>query len=132
MANKKACLLGMSAFSNDMRDLRSAISADNTNARMAADKFNWAIAKWTGSFFAEPGGLHMLVFTGGTGENDSAIRAEICSGLCALSILLNPGRNNVRGEAVISAEDVIIVNHVGDFMASREKPARAEPALQPV
>jgi len=132
MANKKAGLLGMSAFSNDMRDLRSAINAGNGKARMAVDKFNWTIAKWIGSFYAELGGLDMLVFTGGIGENDIAVRAEICSGLGALGILLDPMQNSVRGKSVISAEDspvavriippaedLIIVNHVADFMASQ-------------
>jgi len=67
----------------------------------------------------------MLVFTGGIGENDIASRAEICSGLGALGIEIDPQRNNVRGAATISAEgsrvtvrvlppleDLIIVNHV--------------------
>ena len=62
-------------------------------------------AEWIGSFFAELGGLDMLVFTGGIGENDIASRAEICAGLGALGIVLDPERNNVRGEAVISAEN---------------------------
>jgi acetate kinase len=130
MANKKAGLLGMSELSNDMRDLRNAINGGNTKARLAVDKFNWTIVNWIGSFFAELGGLDMLVFTGGIGENDIAVRAEICAGLGALGIALDPARNNVRGEAVISAEgspvtvrvippaeDLIIVNHVVSLLA---------------
>ena len=125
VASKKAGLLGVSGLSNDMRELREAILAGNAKARLAVDKFTWTIAKWIGSFVAELGGLHMLVFTGGIGENDIASRAEICSGLGALGIVLDPTRNNVRGPAVISAEDspvtvrvippaedLIIVNHV--------------------
>ncbi len=61
--------------------------------------------KWIGSYVAELDGLDMLVFTGGIGENDIASRAEICAGLGALGIVLDPKRNNVRGEAVISAEN---------------------------
>ena len=135
MANKKAGLLGMSELSNDMRDLRSAINAGNSKARLAVDKFNWTIVKWIGSFFAELGGLDMLVFTGGIGENDIAVRAEICAGLGALGIVLDPARNNVRGEAVISAEDspvtvrvippaedLIIVNHVVQLLAAETEP----------
>jgi acetate kinase len=125
VASKQAGLLGVSELSNDMRDLREAIQGGNAKARLAVDKFTWTIAKWIGSFFAELGGLDMLVFTGGIGENDMASRAEICAGLGALGIVLDPIRNNVRGEAVIStenspvkvrvippAEDLIIVNHV--------------------
>jgi acetate kinase len=125
VASKKAGLLGVSGLSNDMRDLREAIKEGNAKARLAVDKFTWTIARWIGSFVAELNGLDMLVFTGGIGENDIAARAEICAGLGALGIRLDAARNNVRGAAVISAqdspvtvrvippaEDLIIVNHV--------------------
>ncbi len=115
----------MSGLSNDMRDLRDAIKGGNEKARLAVDKFTWTIAKWIGAYVAELGGLDMLVFTGGIGENDIASRAEICSGLAALGIVVDLKKNNVRGEAVIStddsrvkvrvippAEDLMIVNHV--------------------
>jgi len=129
VASKKAGLLGVSGLSNDMRDLRDAIKDGNARARLAVDKFTWTIAKWIGSYVAELGGLDMLVFTGGIGENDIASRAEICAGLGTLGIVLDAERNNVRGEAVISAEnsrvtvrvippaeDLIIVNHVVRLM----------------
>ena len=130
VASKKAGLLGVSNLSNDMRDLRDAINEGNAKARLAVDKFNWTIARWIGSFVAELNGLDMMVFTGGIGENDIASRAEICAGLGALGIVIDPVRNNVRGEAVISAEnspvtvrvippaeDLIIVNHVVRLLA---------------
>ncbi len=131
VASKKAGLLGVSELSNDMRDLRDAIKDGNAKARLAVDKFVWTIQKWIGSFFVELGGLDMLVLTGGIGENDIASRAEICEGLAALGIELDPQRNNVRGAATISgerskvtvrvippAEDLIIVNHVVRLLAS--------------
>ena len=131
IANKRAGLLGMSELSNDMRVLRGAINAGNSKARFAVDSFSLAIVKWIGGLFAELGGLDMLVFTGGIGENDIAVRAEICARLGALGVVLDPARNNVRGEAVISAqnspvtvrvvppaEDLIIVNHVVTLLAA--------------
>jgi len=131
IANKRAGLLGMSELSNDMRVLRGAINAGNSKARLAVDSFSLAIVKWIGGLFAELGGLDMLVFTGGIGENDIAVRAEICARLGALGVVLDPARNNVRGEAVISAqnspvtvrvvppaEDLIIVNHVVTLLAA--------------
>jgi acetate kinase len=125
VASKRSGLLGVSELSNDMRDLREAIAAGNAKARLAVDKFCWTIARWIGSYVAELNGLDMLVFTGGIGENDMSSRAEICAGLGALGIVLDPKRNNVRCAAVISAEnspvtvrvippleDLMIVNHV--------------------
>jgi acetate kinase len=131
VASKRAGLLGVSGLSNDMRDLREAIKQGNTQARLAVDKFTWTIAKWIGSYVAELGGLDMLIFTGGIGENDIDSRAEICGGLGALGIVLDPKRNNVRGSATISAEnspvtvrvvppaeDLIIVNHVARLLGT--------------
>ncbi len=131
VASKKAGLLGVSDLSNDMRALREAIAQGNAKARLAVDKFTWTIARWIGGYYAELGGLDMLVFTGGIGENDIDSRAEICAGLGALGIVLDPGRNNVRGAAAISAEgspvtvrvippaeDLMIVNHVVRLMGS--------------
>ena len=128
--SKKAGLLGVSGLSNDMRDLRDEIKEGNAKARLAVDKFTWTIAKWIGSYVAELGGLDMLVFTGGIGENDIASRAEICAGLGTLGIVIDAKRNNVRGAATISAEsapvavrvippaeDLIIVNHVARLLA---------------
>ena len=125
VVSKKSGLIGVSELSNDMRDLREAIKNGNQKARLAVDKFTWTIARWIGSYYAELGGLDMLVFTGGIGENDIASREEICKGLSALGIVVDPARNNVRGEATISAdnsrvtvrvippaEDLMIVNHV--------------------
>jgi len=129
IVSKKSGLLGVSGLSNDMRDLREAIKTGSAKARLAVDKFTWTIARWIGSFVAELNGLDMLVFTGGIGENDITSRAEICAGLGALGIVIDADRNNVRGEAVISAEnspvkvrvippaeDLIIVNHVVRLM----------------
>jgi acetate kinase len=129
IVSKQSGLLGISELSNDMRDLRDAINAGNPKARLAVDKFNWTIARWIGSYVAELGGLDMLVFTGGIGENDIDSRGEICAGLGGLGIVLDPERNNVRGMATISAagspvtvrvippaEDLIIVNHVVRLM----------------
>jgi len=130
VVSKKSGLLGMSELSSDMRDLRAAIAHGNAKARLAVEKFNWTITKWIGGYVAELGGLDMLVFTGGIGENDIASRAEICAGLGALGITLDAGRNNVHGAAVISAEhsavivrvippaeDLMIVNHVVRLLA---------------
>ena len=143
LLGKKAGLVGMSGLSNDMRALRAAIMAGDSKARLAVDKFTWTIARWIGSFMAELGGLDMLVFTGGIGENDKDTRAEICSGLAGLGIVVDPARNNGRGAATISAEnspvtvrvippaeDLVIVNHVVRLLGANDSTAAetAQPA----
>jgi acetate kinase len=129
VAAKRAGLKGVSGLSNDMRDLREAIKTGNKKARLAVDQFTWTVKKWIGAYVAELGGVDLLVFTGGIGENDIDSRAEICAGLDALGIVLDAARNKVRGDAVISAEgspatvrvippaeDLMIVNHVVRLM----------------
>jgi acetate kinase len=125
IVNKQSGLLGISKLTNDMRALRQAIAEGNAEARLAVDEFTYSIRKFIGSYAAVLGGLDMLVFTGGIGENDAATRTEVCAGLESLGILLDPVLNQTRGEAKISAggspatvlvippaEDLMIVNHV--------------------
>ena len=132
---KKAGLVGMSGLSNDMRTLRAAIKDGDRRARLAVDKFTWTIARWIGSFIAELGGLDMLAFTGGIGENDIDTRAEICSRLAGLGIVVDPVRNDVHGAALISAEnspvtirvippaeDLVIVDHVVRLLGHEQLP----------
>ena len=128
----------MSELSNDMRVLRAAVIAGNEKARLAVDKFTWAVVTSIGGFFDELGGLDTLVFTGGIGENDIATRTEICAGLSALGVVLDPLQNDFRGAAVISAggsavqvrvippaEDLMIVNHVTRMLADHSSAHRS-------
>jgi len=125
IASKKSGLLGLSRLNNDMRALREAIAQGNANARLAVDEFVYVLRKFIGGYIAVLGGLDMLVFTGGIGENDTATRAEVCAGLDCFGLILDPERNKARGEATISAEnspvtirvippaeDLMIVEHV--------------------
>ena len=132
VVNHQAGLLGVSGLTNDMRSLRQAIASDDTNARLAVDQFTYVIRKYIGAYIAVLGGLDMLVFTGGIGENDAASRTEICAGLEHFGIVLDEARNHAHGEATISAagsrvavrvipaaEDLMIVNHVCRLFAEK-------------
>ncbi len=112
LVNKKSGLLGVSGLTNDMRALRQAIADGNESARLAVAEFTYSIRKFIGAYIAVLGGLDMLVFTGGIGENDPVTRAEVCSGLDSLGILLDPELNNSRGEAKISASSSPVAVHV--------------------
>jgi len=103
VVSKKAGLLGVSEISSDMRDLRNAISKGNAKAQLAVEMFTKSVAKWIAGYAAELGGMDMLVFTGGIGENDFATRTEVCARL-PRCIILDASRNNVQCAAVISAD----------------------------
>ncbi len=106
MCNKKSGLLGLSGKSNDMRNLAELAAGGDPRAKLAIDIFCYRIRKYIGAYAAALGTLEAVIFTGGIGENAVDIRAQICGGLDALGIALDPGRNRaaVRKEGPVSAE----------------------------
>ncbi|MBQ9200875.1 MAG: acetate kinase [Bacteroidales bacterium] len=107
LLNKKSGIMGVSGVSSDMRELVSAADGGNDRARLAMDMYHYRIKKYIGAFAAAMGGLDLLVFTGGVGENQSYARSEICSGLEWMGIKLDHAVNDrVHGDtALISTPD---------------------------
>jgi acetate kinase len=101
MINFKSGLLGISETSSDMRDLLKC-EAQDVRAAEAVALFCYQVKKWIGAFAAALGGLDLLVFAGGIGENAPTVRARICDGMSFLGIELEEKRNEAS-EAVISA-----------------------------
>lgn len=106
LVNKKSGLLGVSGVSSDARDIAAAISEGNQRANLAREMFIYRVKKYVGAYAAAMNGIDILVFTGGIGENDAFIRAEIVKGLSFLGVTLDEEANNCRGvERVISTPD---------------------------
>ena len=111
--NKKSGVLGISGVSSDFRDLDAAADAGNERARLALDKFAYEVKKYIGAYAAALGGVDMITFTAGVGENSASMRASICEGLEYLGVKLDPERNNTRGdEREISADDSAVKVYV--------------------
>jgi acetate kinase len=91
--NKESGLLGVSGVSNDMRDVLRAAEAGDERARLALDIYCYRLRKYIGAYAAALGGLDVLVFTAGVGENSPDIRASVCEGLGFLGIVLDPAAN---------------------------------------
>ncbi|HEX4056006.1 MAG TPA: acetate/propionate family kinase [Tepidisphaeraceae bacterium] len=99
---KEGGLLGMSGISPDMRDIERAAATD-ARAKLAIDAFVEAVRHYIGSFLVALGGCDVLAFTGGMGENAVAIRAAVCKDLDFAGLVLDPLKNQTRGqEACIS------------------------------
>ena len=106
MFQKKSGLLGLSdGFSSNMRTLLDKY-ATNPNARLAVDVFCYRLKKYIGSYAAALGGVDVLAFTGGIGENADFIRQKSCEGLEFMGIEIDPKRNESgsRKEALISTD----------------------------
>ncbi len=104
--NKKSGVLGISGISSDMRDIEDAIAAGNERAKLAMDMYEYRILKYIGAYTAALGGVDVIVFTAGVGENSPELREAICEKLAFMGITLNKEANRSRGkETVISGED---------------------------
>ena len=99
--NKQSGLLGVSGVSSDMRDVTNAAKAGNERAKLATDMLKYQIKKYIGSYAAAMGGLDCVVFTGGIGENDHEVRADVCEGLEFLGIQLDAQKNLQRGADIL-------------------------------
>ena len=106
LLNKKSGVLGIFGESRDMRDLESAAAAGNTKALLAERMYFYRIKKYIGAYAAALGGVDIIVFTGGVGENQASARWGACEGLEFMGVKLDAEKNKVRGEeAVISTDD---------------------------
>jgi acetate kinase len=94
---KEGGMLGMSGVSPDMRDIEAAAAKGDARAKLAIDAFVESIRGYIGSYLVALGGCDVLAFTGGIGENGSAIREAVCRNLDWAGITLDPAKNNVRG-----------------------------------
>lgn len=103
--NKKSGVLGISGVSNDFRVIEEAAEEGNKRAQLALDMFHYKVRSTIGAYAAVMGGVDVIVFTAGIGENGIGNRDAICNGLEYLGTRLDRERNNVRGkETEISVE----------------------------
>lgn len=113
LMNKKSGVLGISGVSSDFRDLGQAAAEGNERAQLALDMFHYQVRKEIGAFAAAMGGVDVITFTAGVGENGIEDRAAIAEGLEYLGAKLDPQRNNVRGkDALISTDDSMVKMYV--------------------
>ena len=106
LLNKKSGVLGVSGVSSDMRELKAAVAAGNPKAILAEKMYFYRIKKYIGAYAAALGGVDIILFTGGVGENQANCRSEVCEGLEFMGVKIDLEKNKVRGEeAIISADD---------------------------
>ena len=104
--NKHSGMLGLTGISSDMREIEKAREAGNDKAALALDMYNYRVKKYIGAYAAAMGGIDILVFTGGIGENADTTRQGSAEGLEYMGVELDAEKNRtIRGvEAEISKE----------------------------
>jgi len=102
---KESGLLGVSGISSDMRTLRAST---DPAAQGAIDLFTHRVVREAGGLAALLGGLDVLAFTGGIGEHDALLRAEVCGRLGFLGIRLDAAANASVVQAIDRGDPVAI------------------------
>ena len=107
LLNKKSGLAGVSGLSNDFRDILAGIADGNERARIAKEMYTYRIKKYIGEYAAAMGGVDVILFTGGAGENQWEVRQGATAGLEFMGIKMDDEKNKAcrATEAVISADD---------------------------
>ena len=103
--NKQSGMLGVTGMS-DMREVEAAVNSGDEIAKLGLDMYEQRITKYIGAYAAEMGGVDIIVFTGGVGENQIDLRSAVCAPLAFMGVEIDPEANRVRGEeTVISTKD---------------------------
>ena len=111
--NKRSGLLGMSEYSSDMRDILEKCDAQDEKATVARDKYVRRVVDYIAQYYVLLGGVDVIVFTAGVGENSIPVRRQICEELACLGVKIDLDLNNTRGETVkISTDDSDILVYV--------------------
>ncbi|MDD3038484.1 acetate kinase [Bacteroides sp.] len=107
LLNKKSGVLGVSGVSSDMRELDAACASGNPRALLAEKMYYYRIKKYIGAYAAALGGVDIVLFTGGVGENQWLCREAVCENLEFMGIEIDKAVNTkIRGEeAVISTQN---------------------------
>ncbi len=130
--NKKSGLAGFTDVSSDMREIGTAMEQGNERAKLGFEMYENRILKYIGAYAAEMGGLDAIVFTGGVGENQVTIRANVCRPLEFIGVKIDEAKNaTIHGEeAEISTADskvkVVVIPTDEEYMIARDTEAIVE------
>ncbi|MBQ8710931.1 MAG: acetate kinase [Bacteroidaceae bacterium] len=107
LLNKQSGLFGVSEGSSDFRDILAGIEAGNDKARLAKEMYCYRIKKYIGEYAAAMGGVDIILFTGGAGENQWEVREGATKGLEFMGIKLDDAKNKAcrAKEAILSTDD---------------------------
>ncbi len=127
--NKESGVLGVSGLSSDMREIEAAVKAGDPRATLALDMYEQRIIKYIGAYAAEMGGLDIIVFTGGVGENQTGVRENVCAPLKFMGVEIDKELNaRIRGEETListpqSRVKVCIIPTDEELMIARDTEA---------
>jgi acetate kinase len=106
LINKFSGMLGISGISSDMRDIEKAADDNEKRAQVALKMYRYRVKKYIGAYAAAMGGLDLVIFTGGIGENDPVSRQEIMEDFGFMGVDFDAEKNaGLRGKEVILTKE---------------------------
>ena len=105
LLNSKSGVKGVSGVSNDMRQVIAKAKEGDARAQLALDIFDYRLIKYIGSYVAAMAGCDAIVFTGGIGENDIAMRARVLEPLRFIGVDIEPERNSSAAKEKVITRD---------------------------
>ncbi len=105
LINKFSGMLGITGVSSDMREIEEKAEEGHERAKLGLEMYAYRVKKYIGSYAAAMGGVDILIFTGGIGENAVELRTEICKGLAFIGLELDEEKNKVRGKEIIISKN---------------------------
>lgn len=130
--NKQSGIAGVTEISSDMREIEAADKAGDERAQLGLAMYEQRIIKYIGAYAAEMGGVDIIVFTGGVGENQTGVRENVCAPLGFMGVKLDNELNaKIRGtETVISTADskvkVVVIPTDEEYLIARDTEAIVE------
>ena len=130
--NKQSGIAGVTEISSDMREIEAADNAGDERAQLGLAMYEQRIIKYIGAYAAEMGGVDIIVFTGGVGENQTGVRENVCAPLGFMGVKLDNELNaKIRGtETVISTADskvkVVVIPTDEEYLIARDTEAIVE------
>ena len=104
LVNKDSGVAGVTELSSDMRDVEDAIAEGNERAKLALDMYEYRILKYIGAYTAVLGGVDVIVFTAGAGENNAEVRKLIGQYIGYLGTNIDEEKNRTRGEEIVLSD----------------------------
>lgn len=105
LINSESGLKGITGISSDMREIEVAADEGIARAKLAIDMFSYNVKKTIGAHMAVLGGVDLLIFTGGIGENDPFIRSKICRKFEFIGLKIDEDKNHSKCKNVIISTD---------------------------
>ncbi len=134
--NKESGMAGVSEISSDMREIENAVNAGDERAKMALDMYEQRIIKYVGAYAAEMGGVDVIVFTGGVGENQTGVRENVCAPLAFMGVEIDTALNartrgteteistpasKVRVVVILTDEELMIARDTREIVSALKK-----------